>query len=285
MSVFFFLKRLPIRLHSLARMLNFHFFWGSVIDRAKTNSPAYLVSLTSHGTRIAPSFYSILSIVASGIPVNQIHVWLGTSGAASQGIRKLQSRGLVVHHVKDVKSHTKWAYLKTLGARQNYLGVVLADDDLLYPRGWARQLSSQIEKDVDAPCVRTFTRLVVDDGELRFIHWSREDQIKLAAEGAHVLNHPFSGSGLFLPNAAIDQIANDPGEFLQICPSSDDLWLHRELFRLGIPIKGISADKNMPPSNLLSGASGLHQLNWDKGENHRQLKNAFSGLISNLDSR
>jgi hypothetical protein len=155
---------------------------------------------------------------------------------------------------------------------------VLADDDLIYPKHWLKEILNKVNEDAHAPVV-TLSALLAENshGHLSFEASSAGD-LPENAERVELLNHPFSGSGFFIPAHVVTQINRNQEEYLHLCPTSDDIWLHRELYRMGLPIRVIGTTTEMPPSNPFMGASGLHNINWNGGQNEEQLRNAFAGI-------
>ena len=243
----------------------------------------FLISLTTHGTRVRWSHFSIESLIRSGVPEGSIYLWLPTGASKTKALRRLQSRGVNIYIVPDVRSHTKWAYLRDLAVPKQPLGFILVDDDLIYPRWWFMELIVRARTSPRAAWVHLFSRLSIEDGVLSFRSWPQAEHDAFADSPPHPLNHPFSGSGLFIPFEAIQLIDSNPQRFLTICPTSDDIWLHRELVRNGILIGATGCMLEMPPSNPLMGSTGLHELNWGAGGNAKQLRAAFDCLTDELD--
>lgn len=92
------------------------------------------------------------------------------------------------------------------------------------------------------------------------------------------LFHPSSGSVSFIPSSLIERVNKDPKAFMEACPTNDDIWLHREFFRVGTAVRDLG-DTSMSPSIPFNCATGLFQTNWHGGQNEVQLREALKGLL------
>jgi hypothetical protein len=192
-------------------------------------------------------------------------------------LRRLAQRGLNIRHVKDQRSHTKYCYLGEFRA-QGHLGFLLADDDMIYGRNWYSSMIRAATENPFVPAVRYGVQLHIQEGVVVFGTGKAAKDLANQPTNPNELFHPFSGSGLFLPEAIFAKINVNPDAFLSMCPSNDDIWIHRELFRMGVPIRNLG-DDSMPPSIPLMPQDGLFQINWEGGQNKNQLETAFRGLI------
>jgi hypothetical protein len=235
-----------------------------------------LVSLTSYGPRIRWAFLAIESIIASGCRPSDIFLWLPLDARTTKALDRLVSRGLNIEFVTDYKSHKKYCYLDTVPTDSSVAGFVLADDDMIYPRDWYTVMEASAAIAPHLPGVMF--------GAQAYFVGDRVSFAKDPSSGPgdsrvlSMLFHPFSGSGFFIPTAAMKQIDKEPDHFMAACPSNDDIWLHRELFRIGLPIRNLGG-KVMPPSIPFVAGEGLFQVNWHQGQNEIQLERAFRGLI------
>lgn len=277
---FFFLERVPVRVLTLYRILDLAL--RNLLMKTKKNKqnflePALIVSLTSHGTRITWCHLSIESIIQSGCPASKIYLWIAEETKISKPLKRLAERGLNIRHVRDQRSHTKYCYLGEVCARDQ-LGFLLADDDMIYARDWYKVMLQAAKEDPLLPAVRYGVQLYVRDRKLFFGDGKKSKDEKSLNDRPNLLFHPFSGSGLFLPKASFSEINVDPKSFMSICPSNDDIWIHRELFRVGLPIRDLGENK-MPPSIPFNSNEGLFQINWEGGQNIIQLEKAFKDLV------
>lgn len=274
-----FIKRFPIRLLTVYRIVDLTFrnlILRPIAHSRAPNQVSLLVSITSYGERVKWAYLAIESIIQSGCNPSDIYIWVPRGTKVGGNLKRLERRGLIIKHVVDQKSHTKYCYLDSLEPGDECLGYLIADDDMLYPRNWYPKMISAALKSPKLPIVFYGTQTYVSEAGVTF---KSECAIEVNPTRAALLFHPFSGSGLFLPKTVVPKINKNPSTFLAICPSSDDIWLHRELFRLGLPISDLGG-KSMPPSiPFISSSTALFRINWDGGQNEIQIANAFDGLI------
>jgi hypothetical protein len=276
----FFVKRLPIRLITALRIAILSFqnvFLRSRQSKSLQGGTGLIVSLTSYGHRVKWSFLAIESIIASGCRPNDVYLWLAHGTKIGKPLEKLVSRGLNIRYVEDYKSHKKYCFLDTIDPSFASLGFILADDDMVYPLSWYSTIRLAAESAPNRPCVMLGAQASLENGQrVTFEPTQPDKQIDHDLQG--LLFHGFSGSGFFIPQKQMQDIDKNPKRFMEICPSNDDIWLHRELFRMGAPIYNLGG-KDMPPSIPFVAGEGLFQINWHQGQNEVQLKKAFEGLI------
>lgn len=277
----FFLKRLPIRLITALRIAILSFknlFSGSGMKKSLQERKGIIVSLTSYGHRVKWSFLAIESIIASGCRPNDIYLWLAHGTKIGKPLERLASRGLNIRYVEDYKSHKKYCFLDTIDPSVASLGFVLADDDMVYPLTWYPTIKLAAESAPNRPCVMFGAQASLEEGQ-RVTFEPTQPETEIDPDLRSLLFHGFSGSGFFIPQKLMKAIDKNPQRFMEICPTNDDVWLHRELFRIGVPIQNLGG-KDMPPSIPFVASEGLFQINWHQGQNEVQLKKAFEGLIS-----
>jgi hypothetical protein len=282
LGLLFFAQRFPIRLVTLFRIIdltlrNLFLRPSSAILEGGQLESSLVVSLTSYGKRIRWCHLAIESIIQSGCIASNIHLWIPKGSEISQSLQRLSLRGLNIMYVNDQRSHTKYCYLGSVSLSNSNLGYLLSDDDMIYPRTWYPRLLSAASKEPDIPAVNFGTQISIRNGNVTFFSEldSGDDLVHFPKE---LLFHPFSGSGLYIPGRLLQKVNRDPAAFMLACPTQDDIWLHREFFRMGLPIRDLGG-KNMPPSIPFVAEEGLFLTNWAGGQNEVQLKTAFRDLI------
>lgn len=276
-DVVFFLRRLPIRAWTAVRItfLTIFCLLGFSSHNPKTTLPVF--SLTSHGHRIRYSWMSISSVWFAGIPLSNIIIWLPLDSRVPRMLRLLEHKGLNVQMVPDLRSHTKWAYCREQAWIERFPGCVLVDDDLIYPMRSIQGLLRAVARN-PAQVIVNFSAQIEFEGDTPVFSSDRKLAQGVGSENISMFNHPFSGSGMFIPLSVLRVVDSNPENFLAMCPTNDDIWLHREMFRLGFSIWSLDNSSEMPPSNPLMGGSGLHEINWEQGQNAIQLQKAFAGM-------
>ena len=236
-----------------------------------------VVSLTSYGPRIRWCYLAIESIIRSGCYPSDVYLWISKGSEVTPSLQRLAKRGLNIKFVDDQRSHTKYCYLGSVNLADRHLGYLLADDDLIYPRNWYPRLVSAAKSEPSIPAVSFGAQLSSKDGTVSFSH-SPEVGNESDTSTSELLFHPFSGSGLYIPGKVLHAVNCNPASFMVASPSNDDIWLHREFFRMGLPVRDLGG-KTMPPSIPFVAGDGLFITNWAGGQNEVQLEAAFRDLI------
>ena len=282
LGVLFFARRFPIRLVTLFRIIGLAF--RNLLLRSSSGKSngvqvesSLVVSLTSHGKRIRWCYLAIESMIQSGCLESNIYLWIPKGSEISPSLQRLAKRGLNIMFVDDQKSHTKYCYLGSVNLPERHLGYLLADDDLIYPRNWYPRLVSAAKSEPGSPAVSFGAQLSSRNGTVSFFH-SPEVGNESDTSTNQLLFHPFSGSGLYIPANVLHSVNCDPASFMVASPFNDDIWLHREFFRIGLPVRDLGG-KIMPPSIPFVAGGGLFITNWAGGQNEVQLKAAFRDLI------
>lgn len=126
----------------------------SGVPRTTFDPKGLIVSLTSYGARLGTAHIAIESLLRQDLEPDAIILWLTADDAASlpPAIERQQRRGLVVRVCPDLRS-----YKKIVPALEAFpeATIVTADDDLMYPRAWLRELVKCQRAHGDAiPCHR-----------------------------------------------------------------------------------------------------------------------------------
>jgi len=277
-GITFFVKRFPIRVLTLFRIIWLSFrnlLLPPFGDIASGSAPPLVVSLTSYGSRIRWAHLAIESIIASGVRAPDMFLWLPNGSKIGNPLRRLVGRGLKVRYITDRRSHTKYCYLDQVQMETDTLGFLIADDDMIYPKDWYSTILQGARRNPNVPVVMFGVQTYLSDKIVTFSHSIPQTRLESAIQG--LLFHPFSGSGLFVPKSVMAKVNKDPACFLESCPSSDDIWLHREFFRIGVSVVDLGG-VSMPPSIPFVASQGLYRVNWIQGQNEVQLKEAFKDL-------
>jgi hypothetical protein len=123
----------------LARLILLNYFGRKAITLPGT--PA-IVSLTSYGGRMRFVHLVIESIGRGELRPQRLILWLDEASAPladTPGLMRLAKRGLEIKLCRDYRSYKKfYPYVESNDAFTTSL--VTADDDVLYPRGWLKNL-------------------------------------------------------------------------------------------------------------------------------------------------
>jgi hypothetical protein len=107
-----------------------------------TGGENLVVSLTSHGHRIAQVHRTIESIGRGRIKPSRLILWLNHEEKGNplpESLKRLCRRGLEIHYTDDYGSHKKY-YPYVISISRHAYPMLTADDDLWYPQYWMERL-------------------------------------------------------------------------------------------------------------------------------------------------
>jgi len=114
------------------------------------NSPQYIVSITSYGENFSTTApYAIATIFQQIVQPDKILLWVAYEDEkivltmlddADSILSRLIKKGLEIHYCEDIKS-----YKKLIPAIENFPEdyIIVADDDVFYPKNWLEQLLAE----------------------------------------------------------------------------------------------------------------------------------------------
>jgi hypothetical protein len=196
-----------------------------------------VVSLTTHGDRVATVYLTIESIGRGELRPSRIILWLDEAAKFSNlpaALCRLQKRGLEVKLCKNYGPHTKY-YPYVESEKMISQALVTADDDILYPSYWLKKLVEAFQEFPDrVNCYRARV-ITVREGEIvPYARWekctSTESSFRYLATGV---------SGVIYSPQFLKDIRAAGNLFEECCPKADDLWLHVQALRSGYKIRQI----------------------------------------------
>jgi hypothetical protein len=129
--------------------------------------------------------------------------------------------------------------------------LVTADDDVLYPRDWLKELAQAFQDYPDViNCHRARAMVINERGIGKYDNW------KFASSAKPSCNHIATGvAGVIYPPEFLRYLHSAGAGFVDRCLRADDLWLHVQAIRAGYRIRQIRPQ----PLKLLSipGAEGI----------------------------
>ena len=207
------------------------------------DAPA-VVSLTSYGDRIKHVHYTILTIANGSIRPTRTILWVSESDAnrITPALRSLQRRGLEIRLTADYGSHKKYyPYCLTVSkSRSAEFPLVTADDDVLYPASWLRDLIDAADTEpLPVIVAHRAHRIKLEQGDIApYLSWDLE---RATIEPSYA-NLATGVGGVLYPAEFVAQVgATWSTEFVQAAPTADDLWLHSRAMLLQIPTKQANA--------------------------------------------
>ena len=100
------------------------------------------MSLTTFGPRIAIAYLAIEAIGRGILKPSRLMLWLDAreqGRALPPSLLRLAERGLEIRYCEDIGPHKKY-YPFVASQRSFERPLVTADDDVIYPRDWLREL-------------------------------------------------------------------------------------------------------------------------------------------------
>lgn len=239
-----------------------------------------IVSLTTYPKRIGTIWLTIETLLRQSVKPDEVILWLADTqfpnGLADlpEKLLRLQERGLTIRFCEDLRSHKK--YYHALVEYPHDL-VVLADDDMFYPRDTIRKLMEMHRKWPEDICCMT-AQVIEPDLHTLPSRWRnpRLDE--------HTLQHSdriqaFTGSGTLIPPQALHADAFDRDRIRALCLHADDLWVTFMALRKGTKITTSPNWRAFPISIYGTAEGSLYYINAEGNQNDVQWKN----LLDNYD--
>lgn len=233
-----------------------------------------IVSLTTHGNRINSVYLTLESMGRGSMLPSRIFLWLDDEDAFIRrplSLRRLEDRGVEVRLAPRYGPHTKYyAYLESRDVFERPL--VIADDDICYPRAWLRGLAVSYNQDpAVVSCYRAHV-VSLDGGRLSpYLEW------KPCRSSNPSARHFATGvSGCIYPPALLREIKAAGTEFLELCPQADDIWLHVRALRAGFAVRQIGTRPLVFPFVPGTQAAGLSASNVQRWQNDVQIEKAYN---------
>lgn len=232
-----------------------------------------VVSVTSHGNRLNTVHLLLESIAAGAVLPSRLILWVDTQDAyehPSRQLRRLIDRGLELRLCDNFGPHTKY-YPYLLSTEIFTSPLVTADDDHLYPGWWLEGLLRCYQRSPECVnCYRAHQVVLADSAMTPYETWER-----CKTTSASFLHFATGVSGVIYPPFFLNQLKAAGSAFLELCPKSDDAWLHVQALRAGIPIRQVYDRPFRFPSIPGSQASGLFHSNVLLAQNDRQIGNTY----------
>lgn len=232
-----------------------------------------IVSLTSYPKRIGTVWLTIETLLRQSVKPDAVILWLAGSqfpnGLADlpEKLLALQSRGLTIRFCDDLQSHKKYYFV--LQAYPDDL-VVLADDDMFYPRDTLGKLLRMHKKWPEDICCITVQ--VMEPGftampslwrnPRRNENWEHSDRIQT-----------FTGSGTLIPPRALHPDVFDREQLRRMCFHADDLWITFMAHRNGTRVTTLKKWRPFPVTIYGTSEGSLYYINGEGMQNDVQWKN------------
>lgn len=205
-----------------------------------------VVSLTTYGHRLRTVHIAIESIAAGRLRPSRIILWVDEeqyeAALRLPALRRLVGRGLELRRAdSQLRSHKKYFHFvhdSELAVRP----LVIADDDLLYPRGWYADLWDRFQESNASAVISAWVKrpAAAGDGLTSYGSWPTVRDTSLRRG-----NYFMGGSGTIFPVDFNRMLALEGDRFMGIAPTSDDAWLNNCAHRAGLLI-GQSTEGPVP---------------------------------------
>lgn len=239
-----------------------------------------IVSLTTYPKRIGTIWLTIETLLRQSMKPDEIILWLANTqfpnGLADlpENLLRLQKRGLTIRFCEDLRSHKK--YYHALLEYPHDL-VVLADDDMFYPRDTIRKLMKMHRKWPKDVCCMT-AQVIEPDLHTPPSFWRNPRLDERALQHSDRIQ-AFTGSGTLIPPDALHPDAFDRDRIRALCLHADDLWVTFMALRHGTRITTSEKWRPFPISIYGTAEGSLYYINAEGNQNDVQWKN----LLDNYD--
>lgn len=182
-----------------------------------------IVSLTSFPQRMQYLQKGLYSLMNQEYKPNMIILWLSEDQFPNRNydlpdeILELQMYGLTIRWLQgDLRS-----YKKLIPALKEFPEdiIVTADDDLYYPSDWLKKLVDAYLASPKCIHCHLITRLIINNSVINSV--KKENWMKGTSS---YYNKLLGGSGTLYPPHSLNQEVMNKTVFLDIAPTSDDIW-------------------------------------------------------------
>jgi len=238
---------------------------------SRTGGP--VVSVTSYGDRLKTVHLLLESIAAGSALPSRLILWVDSPDAyenPTPQVKRLIDRGLELRLTANFGPHTKY-YPYLMDTETFTAPLVTADDDQLYPRWW---LEGLIRGHRDNPrqisCYRAHRIGFSKAGISPYRTWK---QCKTTEPS--LLNFATGVSGVIYPPDFLALLKEAGSDFRELCPKADDVWLHVQALRAGMPIRQLYPHPLRFPTIPGSQSTGLFHGNVLEAQNDPQIERTY----------
>lgn len=240
---------------------------------ARKREQKIIISLTTYPKRIGTIHLTIETLLRQRVKPDEIILWLARSqfpnGNADlpENLLRLQSRGLSIRFCDDLRSHKKYYY-----ALQEFPDdlVILADDDMFYPRDTVGRLLKMHRKYPRDICCIT-AQVMEPDCTAPPSRWRNPRLYEVLEHTDRI--QAFTGSGTLIPPGALHPGAFDRAAIEKLCFHADDLWITFMARRKGTRITTLRKWRPFPVCIYGTAEGSLYYINGEGKQNDVQWQN------------
>ncbi|MDO9165342.1 MAG: hypothetical protein Q7U13_04475 [Rhodoferax sp.] len=260
-----------LKLRTKVAWLNFSdWFTG----RAVIGNCPVVVSLTTHGTRLATVHTSIQSIVAANVRPTRLILWLNgdpDSRTLTPQLERLQRRGLEIRYAPNFGPHTKYFPYVTQFAEEGK-PLVTADDDVIYPKDWLEGLMAAHQSAPNLIHCYWARKLTLENGQvLPYLAWEN-----VSSQEPSTTHFALGVSGVIYPPRFLLALRDGGDLFAVSCPRADDVWLHAMAVRNGYRISQVKVKHVYPRLVPFTQDAALYHANHLPGGNDAQIAATYT---------
>lgn len=240
---------------------------------AKKRKQKVIISLTTYPKRIGTTWLTIETLLRQSVKPDEIILWLASTQFPNgfsdlpENLLRQQSRGLTIRFCDDLRSHKKYYF--SLQEYPNDL-VILADDDMFYPRDTVRKLLKMHRKWPDDICC--ITAQVIEPAITAVPSEWRNPHLYEYLEHSNRIQ-AFTGSGTLIPPNTLHPDAYDEKTLRRLCFHADDLWIAFMARRKGTRVTTLKKWRPFPICIYGTAEGSLYYINGEGKQNDVQWQN------------
>lgn len=225
----------------------------------------YTVSLTSFPARIGYVHLTVETLMRQRFKPDRIILWLAESQFPDkklpEALTRLESRGLTVRWCEDLRSHKKYHYVFQEFPEDN---VILADDDLFYPRDTVARLV-KLHKKHPKDIIALSGQIIAPDMAAPPSVWPVPEAGKRYVSCREA--QAFTGAGSLFPAGwHIPEVFNKD-KAMAMAATADDLWLKAMALTAGVNTTLDHPARGFPVEVWIENNVTLFQVNGNQGGN------------------
>lgn len=239
----------------------------------KPRAQKVIVSFTSFPKRIHDVWLVVETLLRQSCKPDEIILWLASTQFPNglsdlpKNLLRQQSRGLTIRFCDDLRSHKKYYY--TLQEHPNDL-VILADDDMFYPRDTVRKLLKMHKKWPDDICC--ITAEVMEPSFHTIPSLWRNPHLHEQLEHSDRIQ-AYTGSGALIPPESLHPDTFNREAIQRLCLHADDLWVAFMAHRLGTRTTTLKKWRPFPVTIYGTAEGSLYYINGEGKQNDVQWQN------------
>ena len=241
-------------------------FSNYMISRIKrVYEPDIIISLTSYPARIETVNQTIESLLNQTMKADKVILWLAPEQFPNkekdlpEHLLALCDKGLTIDWYHDIKSYKK--LIPTLKKYPEAI-IVTADDDLLYDKNWLLYLYNSYLTEKNVIHCHRITRLYNIGNQLRILdrnlYLNKKNCYREDIKKASYFNKLSGGAGTLYPPHSLHKDVLDEETFMQLAPTSDDIWFYIQAIRNNYRVKVV--DNNLYILNYIPGTQNENCL-------------------------